>query len=69
MVKKFLDERDVHYDLRNVTRDRAAAEEFRDLGGRLPPLIVIGGRIIHGFQPMEIEAALDALPTRPPTEA
>ncbi len=61
MVKKFLDERDVEYDLHNVTRDRAAAEAFRALGGRIPPLIVIGDHIIHGFQPDEIEAALDGL--------
>lgn len=58
MVKKFLDERTVEYELRNVARDEGAAREFLALGGRVPPLLVIGGTVVHGFRPAEIERAL-----------
>lgn len=58
MVKKFLDERAVDYELRNVVRDEAAAREFLALGGRLPPLLMVGETVVHGFKPAEIERAL-----------
>lgn len=58
MVKKFLDELAVKYEVRNVLTDRRAAEEFRALGGRLPPLVLIDGKKFEGFRPAEIEAAL-----------
>lgn len=58
MVKKFLDELAVNYDMRNVLTDREAAEEFRALGGRVPPLLLIDGKPIEGFRPAEIERAL-----------
>ena len=58
MVKKFLDERSVEYELRNVVRDEDAAREFLGLGGRVPPLLVIGDTLVHGFRPAEIECAL-----------
>lgn len=48
------------YELHDVLQDREAAEEFLKLGGRLPPLLRIGDRVIEGFRPDEIEAALDA---------
>lgn len=58
MVKKFLDERFVEYEFRNVVRDEDAAREFLALGGRVPPLLVIGDTHVHGFRPAEIERAL-----------
>lgn len=58
MVKKFLDERAVQYDLRNVSTDEQAAREFLALGGKLPPLLVVGATTIHGFDPDAIDAAL-----------
>lgn len=59
MVKKFLDERQVSYEMRNVLDDEQAAREFVRLGGRMPPLLVIGGTLVHGFQPEAIDAALE----------
>lgn len=58
MVKKFLDGLAVEYGLRNVARDATAAREFLALGGRVPPLLVIGVEVVHGFRPAEIESAL-----------
>ncbi len=61
MVKKFLDERDVAYVLRNVAEDVDAALEFRERGGRIPPLLVIGNTQVEGFKPARIEEALEAM--------
>jgi hypothetical protein len=61
VVKKFLDERQVPYILRNVAEDVDAALEFKRLGGRLPPLLLIGGQRVEGFLPASIEKALEAL--------
>jgi glutaredoxin len=58
VVKKFLDERSVEYELRNVVRDEDAARDFLALGARLPPLLVIGDTLVYGFRPAEIERAL-----------
>lgn len=58
MVKKFLDELPVDYEFRDVLNDEAAAREFVALGGRVPPLTVIDGQVVHGFKPDEIESAL-----------
>lgn len=59
MVKKFLDERAVPYRLRNVSTEEDAVQEFLALGGRIPPLLVVGDVTIHGFDPDAIEAALE----------
>jgi hypothetical protein len=61
VVKEFLS-RDlrVRYELRDVTRDPAAAEEFRALGARLPPVTVIGERVIEGYRPEELLEAVRA---------
>lgn len=60
MVKKFLDERQVAFDYRNVLHDDAAAHEFLALGGRVPPLVLIDGQAVYGYRPDELEAALVA---------
>jgi len=64
VVKKFLDERQVAYELHDVLRDEAAAWEFVALGGQVPPMLVIGDEQIHGFQPDAIGAALANLEPR-----
>ncbi len=60
MVKKFLDERQVAYEFRDVLNEPAAAQEFVALGGRVPPLLVIDGEPLEGFQPDRIEERLAA---------
>ncbi len=58
MVKRFLDEQGVEYEFRDVLADEAAARQFQALGGRVPPLTLVGRQAIHGFRPEAIEAAL-----------
>jgi len=59
VVKKFLDERAVTYDLRRVGADRDAAEAFRARGWRLPPVVEIGEDVVEGYDPDRLEALLD----------
>jgi hypothetical protein len=62
VVKEFLSrELGLDYTLRDLSVDAAAADEFLALGGRLPPLTVIGGQVIEGFNPEALIAAADAL--------
>ncbi len=50
MVKRYLAERGVRYELRDVNADPAAREEFLRQGFRLPPVTVIDGVAVEGFQ-------------------
>jgi hypothetical protein len=49
----------VRYALKDVTRDSAALAEFLALGGRLPPLTVIDGVAVAGFDFDRLERLLD----------
>lgn len=50
----------MRYALKDVTRDPAALAEFLALGGRLPPLTVIDGVAVAGFDLPRLEALLEA---------
>jgi hypothetical protein len=50
----------VRYALKDVRRDPAALAEFLALGGRLPPLTVIDGVAVAGFDLPRLEQLLDA---------
>jgi hypothetical protein len=56
----------VRYALKDVTRDRAALAEFEALGGRLPPLTLVDGQVVVGFDLARLEALLDDQETGPP---
>ncbi|MEN8204989.1 MAG: glutaredoxin domain-containing protein [Pseudomonadota bacterium] len=43
----------------NINRSSRRMKEFRRLGGRGTPLILIDGKKIHGFKPQAIKAALN----------
>jgi glutaredoxin len=58
VVKEFLSQQGVEYTVRNVATDARAREEFLRAGYRLPPVTVIGGVAIEGFQPDRIEQLL-----------
>jgi glutaredoxin len=63
VVKNYLAERDVRYELRDLNTDVAARAEFVAAGFRLPPVLVIDGVPVEGFQPALIDELLDrALP-------
>jgi hypothetical protein len=49
----------VRYALKDVRRDRQALDEFLALGGRLPPLTVIDGVAVAGFDLPRLEALLE----------
>jgi glutaredoxin-like protein NrdH len=57
-VKRYLAERDVQYELKNLNTDPSAREEFRRAGFKLPPVLVIDGTPVEGFQPDRIDALL-----------
>jgi glutaredoxin len=57
-VKEFLHEAGVPFETRNVLRDPRARAEFVALGFRTPPVTVIDGVAVWGFQPRQLEALL-----------
>lgn len=59
MVKKFLDERAVSYELRRVGVDAAAGAAFQSRGWRLPPVVEIGDAVVEGYDPARLESLLD----------
>lgn len=59
MVKEFLSQRGVRYVLKNLNRDREAREEFLRAGYLLPPVTVVDGVPITGYQPDRLEQLLD----------
>jgi len=60
VVKKFLHERDVPFLLRDLNLDSIARAEFVGGGYRLPPVTVIDGVAVEGFDPDRLDALLDA---------
>jgi glutaredoxin len=60
VVKHYLTERGVRYELRNLNTDAAAREEFLRRGFRLPPVLVIDGVAVEGYDPDRFDALLGA---------
>lgn len=59
MVKDFLDQRGVRYTLKNLNTDARAREEFLRHGYLLPPVTVLDGVAIEGFDRDRMEELLD----------
>ena len=59
MVKRYLAERDVRYELKNLNSDAQARETFLRAGFRLPPVLVVDGVAVEGFQPERFDALLN----------
>jgi len=58
-AKEYLKNKGVEYEEKNVENDIQAREEMIEKSGQLGvPVIDIGGKIIVGFSPEEIEEAL-----------
>lgn len=58
-AKEFLKENNVEYEEFNVAEDESAREEMIEKSGQMGvPVIVIGNRIIIGFDKEELKAAL-----------
>jgi len=58
VVKEFLSSQGVDFTVKNVVADPAARDEFLRAGWRLPPVTVIDGVAVEGYQPERIEALL-----------
>jgi len=58
VVKEFLSSQGVDFAVKNVAVDPVARDEFLRAGWWLPPVTVIGGVAVEGFQPERIEALL-----------
>jgi hypothetical protein len=59
-VKEFLSRRGVAFTVRLVDEDDAAYDALLALGYRAVPVTVVGARIVKGFDPAALTAALEA---------
>ncbi len=64
MTKGFLSQLGVPFIVRDLNVDADARSAFLRAGYRLPPVVVIDGTAIEGFQPERIEAAIEAAERR-----
>ncbi len=62
MVKEFLSERGIEYELRDVVNDPDALAEFLTLDTPLPPVVVYRGRWVAGYDPDRLDELLADLP-------
>jgi glutaredoxin 3 len=58
VVKEFLSSQGVEFVVKNVVTDPVAREEFLRAGWRLPPVTVVDGLAVEGYQPERIEELL-----------
>lgn len=59
MLKEFLHERDVDFELKDLSRDARARVEFVRAGYLLPPVTVVDGVAVGGFDPRRLEELLE----------
>ena len=57
-MKEFLSDHETPYELRDVTTDAAALRAFLALGLPLPPVTVVDGVPVQGYQPACLEELL-----------
>lgn len=58
LARQYFVKNGVHYEENNVEANRTAYEEFRKLGGKGVPLILVGDQKIEGFNVRTLDAAL-----------
>ena len=58
-ARQYFAAHDIDYVEYNINKSSKRLEEFRRLGGRGTPLILVDGKKIQGFKPRAIEAALN----------
>lgn len=54
-ARRYLDSSGVPYVLRDVLKDEQARAEFTRLGGIGTPMLRVGSRVMHGWDPQEFE--------------
>jgi glutaredoxin len=57
-ARSHLQTRQIRFEELDIAADAQAKADFEQLGGAGTPLIVIGDRVIHGYDPSRIDAAL-----------
>jgi len=60
-VKEFLSREGVAFQAKNVDEDEQAYAELIDKGYRTIPVTFIGDRVVKGFDPAALAAALERL--------
>ncbi|MDP5275751.1 glutaredoxin family protein [Chengkuizengella axinellae] len=58
-VLAFFDQKNIEYELINVTHDQVKFDEMLRLGGIATPLIVWDGEVIYTFDPNKFETILE----------
>ena len=58
MARQYFAKQGVDYIEYNINKSSKRLKEFRQLGGRGTPLILIDGKVIQGFNTRAIQAAL-----------
>lgn len=64
-AQRYLEQHGIPYRLRDVLAEQQAREEFRQLGGIGTPLLQVGTRLMHGFDPDELEELMRVAEGRP----
>ena len=57
-VKEFLSQKGVPYIERDVTTDDRAREELEEMGHLTPPVVLVDGQAVAGFDPRRLEELL-----------
>ena len=55
---RFLDEKGIPYTAYDIEKDSAAARTYREVGGSGVPVVRIGSRVVHGYNPDAVLAYL-----------
>ena len=59
-LETFLQQNKIDYTRHDVEKDPVSADEFKRLGGQGVPLTRVGKKLVRGYDPGEILAALGA---------
>lgn len=60
-AKTILNQSGVNYRELDIERSRSARDEFKALGGRGVPLLVVKGEVIKGFDVQQIKEAIGSI--------
>jgi glutaredoxin-like YruB-family protein len=58
-ARQYFDQKGIPYQDHDIERSTAARKTYQSLGGRGVPVIVIGDKVIHGFDEANIRRALN----------
>jgi len=58
-VKEYLSQKQIQFDDRDITKDPSAILELQLLGFMTPPVTVVDGKVILGFDVPKLDEALN----------